>query len=65
MAKVAQEITDETYDAVGQEVFLTDLARELAQELGQNPPTETNREEKLAFDTFDPRRPRRIREVSN
>jgi len=55
--KVAQEITDETYDAVGQEVFLTDLARELAQELGQNPPTETNREEKLAFDTFDPAAP--------
>jgi nitrate/nitrite transport system substrate-binding protein len=55
--KVAQEITDDTYDTVGEQVFLTDLARELAQELGQNPPTETNREEKLASDTFDPAAP--------
>ena len=55
--KVAQEITDETYDAVGQEVFLTDLARELAQELGQNPPTETNREEKVGLRYLRPRRP--------
>ncbi|MGB3135374.1 MAG: ABC transporter substrate-binding protein [Nodosilinea sp.] len=55
--KVAQEITDDTYDSVGEEVFLSDLARELAQELGQSPPTDTNREEKLAFDTFDPETP--------
>jgi nitrate/nitrite transport system substrate-binding protein len=55
--KAAQEITDETYDDVGQQVFLTDLARELAEELGQNPPTETNRAEELAFDTFDPDAP--------
>lgn len=55
--KAAQEITDGTYDSVGQEVFLTDLARELAQELGQNPPTETNRDETLAFDNFNPSTP--------
>ncbi len=55
--KATQEITDGTYDQVGENVFLTDLARELAQELGQNPPTETNRVEDLAFDTFDPEAP--------
>ncbi|WP_026072615.1 ABC transporter substrate-binding protein [Nodosilinea nodulosa] len=55
--KAAQEITDDTYASVGKDVFLTDLARDLAKELGQNPPTETNREEKLAFDTFDPNAP--------
>ncbi len=55
--KVAEEITDDTYATVGEEVFLTDLARELAQELGQNPPTESNRPETLAFDSFDPDSP--------
>ncbi|MFQ3680377.1 MAG: CmpA/NrtA family ABC transporter substrate-binding protein, partial [Pseudanabaenaceae cyanobacterium] len=42
------------YEAIGQRVFLTDLARELAKELGQNPPTEALRIEKLKFDEFDP-----------
>ena len=55
--KAAQEITDETYNEVGEEVFLTDLARELATEVGLNPPSEIYREEKLEFDTFDPAAP--------
>ncbi|MGF1570447.1 MAG: CmpA/NrtA family ABC transporter substrate-binding protein [Nodosilinea sp.] len=55
--KAAQVITDDTYAQVGEDIFLTDLARELAQDLGQEPPTETNRVEKLAFDTFDPAAP--------
>jgi nitrate/nitrite transport system substrate-binding protein len=45
------------YDEVGQEIFLTDLARELAQELGQEPPEEIYRTEDLMFDTFDPADP--------
>ncbi len=42
------------HDVIGTDIFLTDLARELAVELGQNPPTETLRTETLMFDTFDP-----------
>jgi nitrate/nitrite transport system substrate-binding protein len=42
---------------VGQEIFLTDLARELAEEVGQEPPVDIYREEQLAFDTFDPQKP--------
>jgi nitrate/nitrite transport system substrate-binding protein len=45
------------YDEIGQEIFLTDLARELAQEVGQSPPSEEFRTEKLQFDTFDPQDP--------
>ena len=45
------------YDVVGQDIFLTDLARELAEELGQTPPSEIYRTEKLKFDTFDPANP--------
>ena len=55
--KAGQEITPETYDAVGQNIFLTDLARELAEEVGQTPPDEIYRVEKLAFDEFDPADP--------
>ncbi|NEO88013.1 MAG: ABC transporter substrate-binding protein [Spirulina sp. SIO3F2] len=55
--KVAEEITDDTYDSVGKEIFLTDLARELAEELGQTPPTEIYRVEELAYDSFDPESP--------
>ena len=55
--KAAQVITDETYDSVGKEIFLTDLARELAEEVGQAPPTDIYRTEELAFDTFDPASP--------
>lgn len=45
------------HEAIGNDIFLTDLARELAIELGQNPPTETLRTETLMFDTFDPADP--------
>ncbi|QQE64548.1 taurine ABC transporter substrate-binding protein [Leptolyngbya sp. BL0902] len=55
--RVADIINDDTFTSIGEDIFLTDLARELAQELGQNPPTETSREEQLAFDTFDPADP--------
>ncbi|QCS49457.1 ABC transporter substrate-binding protein [Picosynechococcus sp. PCC 11901] len=55
---LAPTIIPETgYDTVGTDVFLTDLARELATELGQTPPTEIYREETLKFDTFDPADP--------
>lgn len=53
----AQLIQEKGYDTVGQDIFLTDLARELATELGQTPPTEIYREETLMFDTFDPENP--------
>lgn len=52
-----KSIPDKGYDTVGKEVFLTDLARELAKELGQSPPTEAYRTEKLKFDSFDPKEP--------
>ncbi|TVQ11847.1 MAG: ABC transporter substrate-binding protein [Leptolyngbya sp. DLM2.Bin27] len=55
--RAAELITADTFESIGEEIFLTDLARELAQELGQNPPTETSRQEQLAFDTFDPSDP--------
>ena len=55
--KAAQVIPEQGYDTVGQEIFLTDLARELAEELGQAPPEEIYRVEELAFDTFDPADP--------
>ncbi|MEA5466790.1 ABC transporter substrate-binding protein [Leptothoe sp. PORK10 BA2] len=55
--KAAQNITDETYNTIGKEVFLTDLARELAKEVGLNPSAETYRSEKLESDTFDPQKP--------
>ncbi|MBP0017607.1 MAG: ABC transporter substrate-binding protein [Cyanobacteria bacterium SBLK] len=50
-------IPDKGYDTVGKETFLTDLARELARELGQNPPSEIYRTEELKFDTFEPAEP--------
>ena len=50
-------IPEQGYDAVGKDIFLTDLARELAQELGQEPPDEIYRTEELKFDTFDPANP--------
>ena len=55
--KAAEEITDESYDTVGKDIFLTDLARELAEEVGLNPPSDIYREETLEFDTFDPQNP--------
>lgn len=55
---VAGQVIPETgYDEVGQDIFLTDLARELASELGQAPPDEIYRTEELKFDTFDPADP--------
>ncbi|MGD1854473.1 MAG: CmpA/NrtA family ABC transporter substrate-binding protein [Leptolyngbyaceae cyanobacterium] len=55
--KAAQVITGDTYDEVGKDIFLTDLARELAQEVGLNPPDDIYRTETLEFDTFDPADP--------
>ena len=55
--KAAQEITADSYNTVGEEVFLTDLARELAEEVGLKPPSDAYRTEKLEFDTFDPENP--------
>ncbi|OKH17017.1 ABC transporter substrate-binding protein [[Limnothrix rosea] IAM M-220] len=50
-------IPEKGYDTVGTDVFLTDLARELATELGLEAPEEIYREETLKFDTFDPADP--------
>ena len=55
--KVKQVISEGKYNEVGQKIFLTDLARELAEEVGQNPPDDVYRIETLAFDTFDPTKP--------
>ncbi|MEM1254554.1 MAG: CmpA/NrtA family ABC transporter substrate-binding protein [Cyanobacteria bacterium P01_H01_bin.21] len=55
--KATQVITADTYDQVGKDIFLTDLARELAQEVGLNPPDDIYRTESLEFDTFDPAAP--------
>ena len=55
--KVKQAIADDNYEEVGKEIFLTDLARELAEEVGQTPPTEIYRVETLEFDRFDPAKP--------
>lgn len=55
---MAEKVIPETgYDEVGKDIFLTDLARELAQELGQTPPSDIYRTEELKFDTFDPENP--------
>lgn len=42
---------------MGEEVFLTGLAAELASELGETPPGDIYREETLKFDSFDPADP--------
>lgn len=42
------------YEEIAQQIYMTDLARDLAKELGQNPPTEQLRTEKLKFDRFEP-----------
>jgi len=55
--KVQTAIADGKYDEVGKEVFMTDLARELATEVGLNPPADIYRTETLEFDTFDPAKP--------
>ncbi|MEL7409777.1 MAG: ABC transporter substrate-binding protein [Cyanobacteria bacterium J06558_2] len=56
-AKVKTAIAKDKYEEVGQEIFMTDLARELSEELGQTPPSDIYRTETLAFDTFDPANP--------
>ena len=55
--KVQTAIAEGKYDEVGKEVFMTDLARELASEVGLNPPDDIYRTETLEFDTFDPAQP--------
>jgi nitrate/nitrite transport system substrate-binding protein len=45
------------YKTIAEQIYQTDLARELAKELGQTPPTETERIEKLKYDSFDPAKP--------
>jgi nitrate/nitrite transport system substrate-binding protein len=42
------------YQKIADTVYMTDLARELAQELGQTPPTAAARTEKLKFGDFNP-----------
>ena len=55
--KVKTAIAADKYEEVGKEIFMTDLARELAQEVGQTPPAEIYRTETLEFDEFDPANP--------
>jgi nitrate/nitrite transport system substrate-binding protein len=45
------------YEEIANQVFMDDLARTLAKEVGQKPPTAELRTEKLKFDTFDPKKP--------
>jgi nitrate/nitrite transport system substrate-binding protein len=45
------------YSEIGEQIFLTDLARELAAELGVEAPQELARKEELKFDTLDPADP--------
>lgn len=45
------------YQQISQQVYLTDIARQLARETGQTPPTAELRTEKLRYDTFDSRNP--------
>lgn len=42
------------YSEIADQIYMTDLARELAKELGQTPPEEATRVEKLKFGDFDP-----------
>ncbi|MEO1392359.1 MAG: CmpA/NrtA family ABC transporter substrate-binding protein [Cyanobacteria bacterium J06634_5] len=42
------------YNELGEQIFLTDLARELAEELGADAPTEVSRVETMKFGDFDP-----------
>ena len=55
--KVKSAIAADKYEEVGKEIFMTDLARELAEEVGQTPPADIYRTETLKFDTFDPDNP--------
>ena len=42
------------YDELGREIFLTDLARTLAEELGADAPADVSRVETMKFGDFDP-----------
>lgn len=42
------------YDEIGESIFMTDLARELAEEVGAAVPQEASRTETLKFGDFDP-----------
>ncbi|MEL6940191.1 MAG: CmpA/NrtA family ABC transporter substrate-binding protein [Cyanobacteria bacterium J06598_1] len=42
------------YNELGEQIFLTDLARELAEELGAEAPAEVSRIETMKFGDFDP-----------
>jgi nitrate/nitrite transport system substrate-binding protein len=44
------------YEEIANQVFLDDVARTLAKEVGQNPPSAELRIEKLKYDTFDPKK---------
>ncbi|AFY73796.1 ABC-type nitrate/sulfonate/bicarbonate transport system, periplasmic component [Synechococcus sp. PCC 7502] len=44
------------YEAIANQVFLDDIARTLAKEVGQKPPSAELRTEKLKYDTFDPKK---------
>ncbi|VEP11434.1 ABC-type nitrate/sulfonate/bicarbonate transport system, periplasmic component [Hyella patelloides LEGE 07179] len=58
-SKVKTAIAADKYEEVGKEIFMTDLARELAVELGQTAPDDIYRTETLEFDTFDPANPQK------
>jgi nitrate/nitrite transport system substrate-binding protein len=45
------------YEQIATQIYQTELAAELAKELGQTPPAQTERVEKLKFDSFDPAKP--------
>ncbi|MFB2936372.1 ABC transporter substrate-binding protein [Aerosakkonemataceae cyanobacterium BLCC-F154] len=49
----------ETDEAIADEVFMTGLARQLAKQLGQTPPTLIMRYEKLKYEWFDPTDPQK------
>ena len=45
------------YEQLANDIFLTTVSAELQKELGQAPPTELERVEKLKYDSFDPKDP--------
>lgn len=49
--------TKAKYQDIADTIYMTALARELATELGQTPPSKPTRSETLKFDTFDPAHP--------
>ncbi|MCT7968074.1 ABC transporter substrate-binding protein [Laspinema sp. D1] len=52
-----------SHEAIADEVFLTGLARQLAKQLGQTPPTIILRDEQLKFGLFDPSEPDAYRQA--